>query len=102
MSHGPVSPKRVEELEVILRNCVATRLYASALLDFRQFKQHVDKTAWETEVWVGEILDHLIHFNGLTFNFLARSSTSNPRLCLAQVKRWGVTNASAILLFVLF
>ena len=46
---------------MILRNCVATRPYASALLDFRQFKQHIDKTAWETEVWVAEILDHLIH-----------------------------------------
>ena len=49
-SHGPVTPKRVEELEATLQDCTATRLYVSAFPDFRQFKQHVDKIAWETEV----------------------------------------------------
>ena len=49
-SHGPVTPKRVEELEGTLKDCVATRSYVSAFPDFRQFKQHVDKIAWETEV----------------------------------------------------
>ena len=66
-SHGPVTPKRVEELEVTLKDCGATRLYVSAFPDFRQFKRHVDKIAWETEVWVAEIPDHLIHFNGDKF-----------------------------------
>lgn len=63
-SHGPMSPKRVEELEATLKNCVATRLYVSAFPDFRLFKQHVGNIAWETEVWIAEIPDHLIHFNG--------------------------------------
>ena len=66
-SHGPVNPKRVEELEVTLKDCTATRVYVSAFPDFRQFKRHVDKIAWETEVWVAEIPDHLIHFNGDKF-----------------------------------
>ena len=66
-SHGPVTPKRVEELEVTLKDCAATRLYVSAFPDFRQFKRHVDKIAWETEVWIAEIPDHLIHFNGDKF-----------------------------------
>ena len=66
-SHGPMSPKRVEELEVNLKDCIATRLYVTAFLDFRQLKRHVDKIAWETEVWVAEIPDHLIHFNGDKF-----------------------------------
>ena len=66
-SHGPVSPKRMEELEATLTDCFATRLYVSAFPDFRQFKQHVDKIAWETEVWIAEIPDHLIHFNGDKF-----------------------------------
>ena len=39
----------------------------SAFPDFRQFKQHVDRIAWETEVWIAEIPDHLIHFNGDKF-----------------------------------
>ena len=66
-SHGPVSPKRVEELEITLKDCAATRLYVSAFPDFRHFKQHVDKIAWETEVWIAEIPDHLVHFNGDKF-----------------------------------
>ena len=52
---------------MILKACVAARQYASALLDFRQIKPHVGKTAWETEGWVAEIPDHLIHFNGDKF-----------------------------------
>ena len=41
-SHGPVSPKRIEELEVTLKDCAATRVYVSAFPDFQQFKRHVD------------------------------------------------------------
>ena len=76
-SHGPVSPKRVEELEVTLKDCVATRVYVSAFPDFRQFKQHVDKIAWETEVWIAEIPDHLIHFNGDKFLGPSRITVAN-------------------------
>ena len=72
-SHGPVTPKRFQELETTLRNSTATRVYVTAFPDFRQFKQHVDKIAWETEVWIAEIPDHLIHFNG--DKFLASQST---------------------------
>ena len=66
-SHGPVSPKRVEELEVSLKACTATRIYVSAFPDFGQFRRHLENIAWETEVWVAEIPDHLIHFNGDRF-----------------------------------
>ena len=66
-SHGPVTPKRIEELELTLRDCSATRLCIRAFPDFRQFKRRLDKIAWETEVWVAEIPDHLIHFNGDKF-----------------------------------
>ena len=66
-SHGPVSPKRVEELEATLNNCTAERLYVTAFPDFRQFKRHADNIAWETEVWIADIPDHLIHFNGDKF-----------------------------------
>ena len=66
-SHGPVSPKRVEELEATLSNCTTKRLYVTAFPDFKQFKRHVDNIAWETEVWIAEIPDHLIHFNGDKF-----------------------------------
>ncbi len=66
-SHGPVTPKRFEELEATLRDCRAARVYISAFPEFRQFKRHADSIAWETEVWLAEIPDHLIHFNGDKF-----------------------------------
>ena len=66
-SHGPVTPKRFEELEATLEDCTAARVYVSAFPDFRQFKRHADDVAWETEVRLAEIPDHLIHFNGDKF-----------------------------------
>ena len=66
-SHGPLSPKRVQELNASLENCTAMRIYVSAFPDFRELRRHIDNIAWETEVWVAEIPDHLIHFNGDKF-----------------------------------
>jgi type II restriction enzyme len=66
-SHGPVSPKRHVELEKILSHVKATRIYISAFPDFREFKNHISNIAWETEVWISEIPNHLIHFNGDRF-----------------------------------
>lgn len=66
-SHGPVSPKRQYELEKMLAECAAERIYVSAFPDFKEFKGHVSNIAWETEVWLSEVSDHLIHFNGDKF-----------------------------------
>ena len=66
-SHGPVSPKRIRELEATLGECAAARVYVSAFPDFQEFRRHVDNIAWETEVWVEEFGDHLIHYNGDKF-----------------------------------
>lgn len=66
-SHGPVSPKRRFELEEVLASCTADRVYISAFHNFREFRRHVADIAWETEVWLAETPDHLIHFNGEKF-----------------------------------
>ncbi len=66
-AHGPLSPKRQQELESTLKNCTARRIYVSAFPDFREFKRHIDNIAWETEVWIENNPDHMIHFNGLKF-----------------------------------
>jgi hypothetical protein len=65
--HGPVSPKRHMELERLLENCSASRVYVTAFLDFTTFKKFVNDIAWETEVWVAEMPSHMIHFNGEKF-----------------------------------
>lgn len=66
-SHGPISPKRHFELEQMLQQCSAERVYISAFPDFVTFKSFLIEIAWETEVWLAEIPDHLIHFNGDRF-----------------------------------
>lgn len=66
-SHGPVSPKRIVELEKMLKNCKKGKIYVTAFPDFKEFKRHSSDIAWETEVWVVNFPDHLIHFNGDKF-----------------------------------
>ncbi len=63
-SHGPVNAKRVMELEGTLQACVATRNCVSAFPDFKEFKKHANDVAWETEIWIAEIPDYMIHFDG--------------------------------------
>lgn len=66
-SHGPVSPKRILELEEFLKECKVGKIYVSAFPDMSEFKKHSNNIAWETEVWLAEIPDHMIHFNGDRF-----------------------------------
>lgn len=66
-SHGPVSPKRILELEAFLKFCKMGKVYVTAFPDMTAFKKHSNNIAWETEVWLMEVPDHLIHFNGDRF-----------------------------------
>jgi type II restriction enzyme len=63
-SHGPMTPKRVIELQAMLSACTIPAVYLSAFPDFAEFRKHLKEIAWETEVWIAEIPDHMIHFNG--------------------------------------
>ena len=66
-SHGPVSPKRHAELESSLNDCKAGRVYVTAFLDFNGFKKYASEIVWESEVWIADVPDHMIHFNGDKF-----------------------------------
>jgi type II restriction enzyme len=66
-SHGPVSPKRIVELEEFLKNCKVGKIFVTAFPDMTEFKKHSNNIAWETEVWLMEVPDHMIHFNGDRF-----------------------------------
>ena len=61
-SHGPLGLKRMEELEITLKDCAATRVSGGAFPDFQKFKRHGDRIKWTIEFWVAEIPDHLIQF----------------------------------------
>lgn len=66
-SHGPMTPKRVRELEVMFRDCKSPLIFVSAFPDFTEFSNHLKEIAWETEVWLVDMPDHMIHFNGDKF-----------------------------------
>lgn len=66
-SHGPVTPKRRVELDDMLKDCPAGLIYVSAFPDFVTFKNFLSEIAWETEVWLSEMPDHMIHYNGDRF-----------------------------------
>jgi len=66
-SHGPMSPKRVLELETMLKNCEVGKVFVTAFPNFTEFKRHTSNIAWETEVWLADIPDHMIHFDGERF-----------------------------------
>ena len=66
-SHGPMSPKRIVELEVMLKNCRVGKIFVTAFPNFTEFRKHTPEIAWETEVWLVDIPDHMIHYNGDKF-----------------------------------
>lgn len=78
-SHGPVSPKRQQELEKTFANCLAERIYITAFPSKKEFKKHFDNIAWETEVWIENNPGHMIHFNGPKFLFVYDQFAENDK-----------------------
>ena len=66
-SVGPMDPKRILEIEELTENVKAGKIYVTAFLDFRTYKKFAEELAWETEVWIAEMPDHMIHLNGDKF-----------------------------------
>lgn len=66
-SHGPMSPKRLVELKELFVESKAGLVFVTAFLDRHALLKHLREIAWETEVWVAESPDHMIHFNGERF-----------------------------------
>jgi len=62
-----MSPKRVLELEGMFSPCSLGKVFVSAFADFVEFRKRLKEIAWETEVWIAEIPDHIIHYNGDKF-----------------------------------
>ena len=66
-SVGPMEPKRIKEIEDLTHNVKAGKIYITAFLDFKTFKKFSEQLAWETEVWIADMPDHMIHLNGDRF-----------------------------------
>ena len=66
-SVGPMNSKRVLEIEKMTENVTAGKIYVTAFLDFKTFKRFSESLAWETEVWIAELPEHMIHMDGDRF-----------------------------------
>lgn len=66
-SSGPISEIRLLQLQKLTKDCKAEIIYVTAFLTRPKFRQFMVEIAWETEVWIADNPDHLVHFNGDKF-----------------------------------
>ena len=66
-SVGPVDAKRIMEIEAMTKGVASGKIYVTAFLDFKTFKSFSESLAWETEVWIADMPEHMIHLNGDRF-----------------------------------
>lgn len=66
-SAGPVDGKRRKELKELFAGCKSGLVFATAFRSRDVMRSFLTQISWETEVWVAEDPDHLIHFDGERF-----------------------------------
>jgi hypothetical protein len=66
-SHGPVDSKRHEELSRLFRTAKIGLVFVTAFPDRATYKRYAADIAWESEVWIADAPEHMIHFNGQRF-----------------------------------
>ena len=64
---GPVDSKRVRDIENMTKGVDAGNVYVTAFPNFATYKKFSQDLAWETEVWIADVPEHLIHLNGDRF-----------------------------------
>lgn len=66
-SVGPMDVKRIIQIEEMTENVMAGKIYITAFINFNTYKTFSASLAWETEVWIAEMPEHMIHLNGDKF-----------------------------------
>ncbi len=66
-SAGPIDGKRRMELKELFKNSKAGLVFVTAFETRKVMQSFLSQISWETEVWIAEDPDHLIHFNGERF-----------------------------------
>ena len=66
-SVGPMSPKRILEIEQMTKSVSCGKIYITAFPDIKTFKKFAEELSWETEIWLSDMPDHMIHLNGNKF-----------------------------------
>ncbi|WP_242039718.1 BsuBI/PstI family type II restriction endonuclease [Anabaena sphaerica] len=66
-SHGPVNLKRHNELKRLFQSSSKGLVFMTAFPSRKEMTRYLAEISWETEVWVADQPDHMIHFNGERF-----------------------------------
>lgn len=66
-SHGPVDPKRQAELNRLFSEARPGLVFVTTFLTRKAMVKYLGAISWESEVWIAEAPDHMIHFNGERF-----------------------------------
>lgn len=66
-SVGPMSPQRIIEIQDMTKNVKSGKIFVTAFQDRDVYKKFSSDLAWETEVWISDFPDHMIHLNGDKF-----------------------------------
>ena len=66
-SHGPVNVLRHNQLKDLFAGAAAGLVFVTAFLHRAAMRGYLPEIAWETEVWIADSPDHLIHFDGERF-----------------------------------
>lgn len=66
-SVGPMDPKRILEIKEMTKEVASGKIFITAFLDFKTYKRFASNLAWDTEVWLAELPEHMIHLNGDKF-----------------------------------
>jgi hypothetical protein len=53
-----------QRLRQKVKNCAVARVYVAAFATKREFRKRAADILWNTQVWIAEEPEHLIHFNG--------------------------------------
>jgi len=62
-----VNPKRHRELKDLFEGASTGLVFITTFLTRKDLVKYIDEIAWETEVWVAESPEHMIHFDGKRF-----------------------------------
>ena len=66
-SVGPISPKRIIEISEMTKKVTAGKIFVTAFPDFAIYKRFSESLAWDTEAWIADRPEHMIHMNGDKF-----------------------------------
>ncbi len=64
---NPITELRKAKFEEITAKCKADIVYVTAFADRATFRKFAKDIAWETEVWIANNPEHMVHFNGDKF-----------------------------------